>query len=175
MRVPFNPSHSATLYPFVIASLLSMLAASTAYADDTPQMAEVLNKLHATNQKEIRLGKEAQKKAKSKNVANFGKLLVKDHSAADKKVVELAKSKKVELNAAADTALTDDMTAMAKGSEFDKHFAQMMLDDHTKDISELTDARDHTTDPDLKKLINDILPDLQKHKVTAQKILDGAK
>jgi predicted outer membrane protein len=48
-----------------------------------------------------------------------------------------------------------------------------MVDDHKKDIAEVTDARDSTTDPQLKKLLSDVLPTLQKHEDAAQKIVDS--
>ena len=66
-------------------------------ADAPPATADVLGKLHESNQKEIAMGKMAQKNGKSKEVTTFGKTLVKDHTAADKKVLTLAKQEKVEL------------------------------------------------------------------------------
>jgi predicted outer membrane protein len=55
---------------------------------------------------------------------------------------------------------------------FDAKFAQEMVDDHKRDIAEVTEARDATVDPKLKKLLTELLPTLQKHEETAQKIVD---
>ena len=62
---------------------------------------------------------------------------------------------------------------MEAGADFDAKFARDMLDDHKKDIAEVTEARDKTDDLKLKKLLSDMLPTLQKHEETAQKILDA--
>jgi putative membrane protein len=64
---------------------------------------------------------------------------------------------------------------MGKGADFDAQFARMMLDDHKKDISELTDARDNTKDEALKEYLTAILPTLKKHQAEAEKIVDMKK
>jgi predicted outer membrane protein len=96
--------------------------------------------------------------------------LVKDHGAADKKVLALAKQEKIDLPAPA--PMKDD--DMAKGADFDTTFAKSMVEDHKKDIGEATTARDSTTDDKLKKLLTAMLPTLQKHEDTAQKIVDAS-
>jgi putative membrane protein len=155
-------------------ALATLFYGATALAANPPATADVLTKLHQSNQKEIEMGKTAQKNGKSKDVTNFGKMLVKDHSAADKKVMALAKQEKIDLPPGTPPA-KDDMADMAKGADFDTHFAQSMLEDHKKDIADATSARDATTDEQLKKLLTGMLPTLQKHQDTAQKIVDGSK
>jgi putative membrane protein len=158
--------------PLALA-VTTLFAGAPAFAADPPATADVLTKLHQSNQKEIEMGKTAQKNGQSKDVKDFGKMLVKDHTAADKKVTSLAKQEKVDLGTAPPAG--DDMAKMDKGPDFDAHFAQAMLDDHKKDIAEASKARDATTDDKLKKLLTAMLPTLQKHQDTAQKIVDGAK
>jgi putative membrane protein len=51
----------------------------------------VLRQMHRTNQQEIRLGQLAQRNASSAKVKQFAARLVKDHQAADQKVVSVAK------------------------------------------------------------------------------------
>jgi putative membrane protein len=145
-----------------------LLVAGRARAADAPATADVLAKLHESNQKEIAMGKLAEKNGQSKDVIKFGKMLVKDHTAADKKVVALAKKEKLDLPTPPE-AKHDDM---AKGPEFDSKFARDMLDDHKKDVAEATAARDKTTDDQLKKLLTELVPTLQKHQDTAQRIVD---
>jgi len=147
--------------------LLLLTAATPALAADPPATADVLGKLHESNQKEIAMGKMAEKNGKSKEVTSFGKMLVKDHTAADKKVLALAKQEKLTLPTPA--AAKEDMPM---GAEFDAAFAKSMVDDHKKDIDEVTKARDATNDEKLKKLLGDMLPTLQKHEDTAKKIVD---
>jgi putative membrane protein len=146
-----------------------VLASATVLAADAPPPSEVLSKLHQSNQKEIEMGKLAQKNGNSKEVKQFGKTLVQDHTAADRKVVGLAKQEKIELPAPP----AHDMDIPA-GPEFDGKFAQSMLDDHKKDVAETSDARDKTSDPKLKKLLNELLPTLQKHEDMAQKLSESS-
>ena len=147
-----------------------MVAGVAAAADDT---ATVLGKLHHSNQMEIEMGKLAQEKGQSKDVKSFGKTLVTDHTAADKKVVALAKQEKIDLATAMPPMKTDKMAPLknAVGAEFDKAFATAMLEDHTKDVDEAKGARSVTTDAKLKALLDSTIPVLEKHRETAQKLV----
>jgi putative membrane protein len=132
----------------------------------------VLGTLHEADQKEIQAGKIAQKDGKSKAVKDYGQMLVKDHTAAEDKVAALAQMENVDLVAATPAPGPNDMGTMATGPDFDKKFAQEMLEDHRKAIAALTAARDSTADPQLRKLLTDMLPTLAKHAAVAQKIVD---
>jgi putative membrane protein len=156
---------------FVVAATL-LLPAASAFAADPPAPGDVLTKLHESNLKEIEMGKMAQKNGTSKDTKAFGKMLVTDHTAAEKKVKTLAKKEKVDLAKEAPAMKHDDL---GTGPEFDKKFAQAMLDDHKKDVEEAKTARDAATDPKLKGLLTDIVPVLEKHQETAQKLVDASK
>lgn len=145
-------------------------ATATAPAGTT---ADVLGTLHEADQKEIQAGQIAQKDGKSKAVRDYGKMLVKDHTAADDKVAALAHKENVDLVAATPAPGPNDMGTMATGPDFDKKFAQEMLDDHRKAIAALTAARDSSADPQLRKLLTDMLPTLEKHAAAAEKIVDA--
>jgi putative membrane protein len=155
------------LRPIALAALLAIPAA--ARAADAPTAAEVLPKLHQSNQREIEMGKMAEKNGQSKQVKAYGKALVDDHTAADKKVKALAKQEKVDLPAQTEPASHEQM---APGPDFDTRFAKAMLDDHKKDVADAKDARDKTGDTKLKGLLTDIVPTLEKHEQMAQKIVD---
>lgn len=152
------------------ASAAVLLLGSVARAADPPSTADVLGKLHHANETEIAMGKLAEKDGHSSEVKAFGKMLVKDHTAADKKVGALAKQEKIDLG---NMPAMPEMAQPEPGPGFDDKFAQMMLEAHKKDIAALTTARDTTSDDKLKKLLTAVLPTLQKHEDTAQKILDA--
>lgn len=161
----------------LVAVGLAVLAQSgTARAvnpNPPPTTEAVLTKLHMSNQMEIAAGKLAEEKGQSKDVKSFGKTLVTDHTAADKKVMALAKEEKVTLPSS--TPMPDekmDKMKAASGAEFDRMFASDMLEDHKKDIAEVKSARDQTQDQKLKGLLSALLPTLEKHKDTAQKLVD---
>lgn len=159
----------------VSIGVFTLLGAGAAQAADkagSAQTAEVLTKLHHSNQMEVAAGKLAQEKGQSKDVKSYGKTLVTDHSAADKKVMALAKEEKIDLPA--DMPMPDKMDKLksASGADFDKMFASDMLEDHKKDVAEAKAARDATTDPKLKSLLTSTIPVLEKHQQIAQKLVD---
>jgi len=158
----------------VLARAVSAHAADPgASSDATAQTEQVLMKLHHSNQMEVAAGKLAQEKGQSKDIKSFGKTLVTDHSAADKKVMALAKEQKITLPAAAPMP-EDKMNKMkaASGADFDKMFAADMLEDHKKDIADAKSAHDSTQDAKLKALLASTIPVLEKHRDTAQKLTD---
>src|SRR5689334_10021730 len=111
-------------------------AGSAQGAGDAAQTEQVLMKLHHSNQMEIAAGKLAQEKGQSKDVKSFGKTLVSDHTAADKKVMALAKEEKINLPESPPMP-EDKMDKMksVSAAEFDKMFASDMLEDHKKDVA----------------------------------------
>ena len=135
--------------------------------------AQMLGKLHASNQHEIEAGKLAKQHGNGKAVKELGDMLVKDHEAADRSVVGLAKERNIDLLGA--TPAEASTTAMVPpGPAFDAKFAQTMVEDHKRDIADATAARDSTTDDKLKQLLAKLIPTLQKHQEAAQKIVDSA-
>lgn len=160
-------------YGLIAGGLL--VADGTRAADATlpPVTADVLGHLHEANQKEIQAGEIAQKDGRSKAVKEYGKMLVKDHTAADKEVTDLAQSENVNLQSSTPAPGPNDMGTMASGRDFDKMFAQEMLDDHRKAIAAVTEALNNTADPQLRKLLAALLPALQRHEAAAEKIIDA--
>ena len=138
-----------------------------------PNTAEVLGKLHASNQKEIEAGKLAKQNGSGKAVKELGDMLVKDHEAADRLVAGLAKQEKIDLGGAT-PAEAGPMGMVPPGPAFDAKFAQTMVEEHRKDIAEVTAARDRTTDDKLRQLLANLIPTLQKHQDAAQKVVDAA-
>jgi putative membrane protein len=155
----------------VLAAML--LSAGPARAADTMDTASALVKLHQSDEKEIAMGKLAQKDGKSAEVKSFGRTLVKDHTAADKKVSKLAREEKIALGSTPDADFDGAVAKMAAESDFDAHFARTMLDDHEKDLAFVKNTRDATSDDKLKKLLTDIVPVLQKHRDISQKLVDS--
>ena len=145
--------------------------AAGAPADEGPPPGEVLTKLHHSNQMEIEAGKLAQEKGTAKAVKAYGKTLVRDHTAADKQVMALAKQLKIEFETMPEMKNAKLEAAKgATGAEFDQMFAAAMLEDHTRDVAEASAARDATKNPKLKRLLTALVPKLEKHRATAEKL-----
>ena len=168
----YGPVHGL-VGALILGGLLVAGSGRAAEAPKTATTTEVLGTLHESDLKEIQAGEIAQKNGKSKAVRDYGKMLVKDHTVADEKVAALAQRESVDLVAATPAPGPNEMGTMATGPDFDKKFAQEMLDDHRKAIAALTAARDNTADPQLRKLLSELLPTLEKHADAAQKIVDA--
>lgn len=67
---------------------------------DVLTKSQLINKLHHVNQMEIEVGNLAQTHAKSAKVKQFGETLVKDHTKADKDVMDFAKNNNIVLSEA---------------------------------------------------------------------------
>lgn len=150
-------------------------AAPTTPGASASDTAAVLGKLHHSNQMEIQMGKMAQEKGQAKEVKAFGKTLVTDHTAMDKKVMSLAKQQKIDLPASMPPMNDPGMAKLesATGAEFDRAFAQTMLEEHKRDVDEAKAAQAKTTDPKLKTLLGSAIPVLEKHRDTAQKLVSS--
>ncbi|GAB2568611.1 DUF4142 domain-containing protein [Spirosoma areae] len=115
---------------------------------------------------EVELGRMAQEKAASKDVKEFGAMMVMDHTKANDEMKALAVSKHITLPTALGEEEQKHVNDMAKlsGADFDKKYVSMMVDDHKKDIDLFTKAaEDAKTDADVKAFAVKTLPTLQKH------------
>jgi len=147
--------------------------------------ADVLSQIHETDEGEMKVGRLAERKGSTENVRNYGRELAKDHSAADRKVVGLAKEEGIELAPAAGASVgvqkkenhngaVAEMLANVNGNTFDRDFLEAMRKDHAEDIAKLTDVMNSTSDPKLKHLIAELLPKLKHHQEMAAKLLGQA-
>lgn len=122
------------------------------------------------NLAEISLGKLAQEKAGSDAVKQYGAMLVTDHTAANDKATQAAKS----LGVTAPTEPTSeqkqmhDTLAKATGQTFDRDFAREMVQDHQKDVADYKAEADSSPKDAASQYAADTLPTLQKHLTDAQ-------
>lgn len=153
----------------------------TTVTKDMSKDAECLAKLHHDNEMEIQMGQLAKKNGQSKQVKAFGDMLIKDHTLADKQVVQLAKRQNLDLTMPApkDEAEQAEMQeahdTMArletlKGEEFDREFAKMMVKDHKKAIELIEGTLTSTTDGKVQGLLNKVLPVIKEHLRVAESI-----
>jgi putative membrane protein len=117
------------------------------------------------NLAEIEIGKLAQTKGTNPEVKNFGKMLVDDHTKAASEVSALAKTKNFTLP----TSLTEEGQDEYKklneksGADFDKKFADMMIDGHEKAIKKLEKASKDAKDPDVRTWASNNIAGLTAH------------
>ena len=114
---------------------------------------------------QVEMGNLALKRGQSKQVKNFGKMMIHEDGNAILKLAEIAQAKKLTLPLTIDTAAQKKMAMLAskKGSAFDKSYISMMIADHEEDIKLLQNASTKVQDPDLHSFALKILPMLQQH------------
>jgi putative membrane protein len=131
----------------------------------------VLQQLHVADQGEVQMGKLAQRNG-GPAVQEYGRMLVTDHTEHDQKVQQLAQKKGVDLNNLTDKDALHDQKESREtyqellrksGKDFDNAFARAMVEDHNKDIKHARAAASSADDNDLRALLNETIPTLEKH------------
>ena len=122
---------------------------------------------------EVEGGKIAQQNAMNQRVKDFGGMMDRDHSKANKELMSLASSKGLTIPQdsllKANQSSLDNMRKMT-GKNFDSHYMSMMVSDHKKDISEFEKASKNAKDADLRNWATTTLPTLRMHLDSAQAI-----
>jgi putative membrane protein len=126
--------------------------------------------------KEIELGKLAQQKSTNKDIQALGKMMVDQHMKASADTKALAGKKNVTLP----SSLTEkgkeayeDLNGKT-GHDFDKAYADMMVDGHEKTIEKMEKASEKAEDADIRMWAANMLPVLRTHlehaKMTKEKV-----
>lgn len=154
-------------YPAMLFAL-GLLAASAAHATTD----EFLTNAIKGDNSEARLGRLATERGASSGTRSFGRMLERDHGAARKEALPLARRHHVTPpTAMADEAQKEYRKLEAlRGRDFDREFARYMVDDHKKDIADF-EKEVRSGDPgDVRALARKTLPVLRKHLKTAQSL-----
>jgi putative membrane protein len=126
---------------------------------------------------EVELGKVAQDKGSSSDVKEFGSHMVTDHSAANDKLMAIAKEKGLTVSDSLDAkhqAIVDKLSKLS-GAEFDKAYVAEMVKDHKHDAMAFQKESDNTSDPELKSFASDTLVTVKSHLGMIEKIQSGMK
>ncbi|MDE2406051.1 MAG: DUF4142 domain-containing protein [Sphingomonadales bacterium] len=153
------------------ASLLFGLALPGVPAIAAPDTAFLQDAVAGDNG-EVALGRLAQQRSHDPRVRRFGALLVKDHGMAKQQVLATARRSHVRIDAAmmkpdADQARRALMGA--RGREFDRMFAQHMVEDHRTDIAKF-EQQAKGGDPVTARLAQATLPHLRHHLEVAESL-----
>jgi len=123
------------------------------------------------NMTEIQAGQMAEQKGAARDVKDYGKELVKDHTEAGDKLKAIATQKNITLP----TTLTPDAQKgldklqQETGEKFDKDFLGMMVSDHKKAISAFEDESKNGSDADIRAFADSTLHTLRVHLEKAEK------
>ncbi len=115
---------------------------------------------------EIETGKLAASKGTDPEIKKFGQMMVDDHTKASTTTKSLAQRKNITLP----MALTekgkehyDDLNDEKSGKDFDKKYADMMVDGHEDAISKMKDASEKASDPEIRAWAGNMVPTLEAH------------
>jgi putative membrane protein len=118
-------------------AVIPLLLAPSAHAADRASQT-FLKKAIEGNFAEVKMGQLAQQQGQNDNVKKFGQMLSDDHSAANQKAMDAAKSMGVTPPDGPNAKQKTDYDKMSKmtGAQFDREFATHMVADHERDIAE---------------------------------------
>ncbi|MCD6024404.1 MAG: putative outer membrane protein [Fibrobacteria bacterium] len=116
---------------------------------------------------EISLANLALRMASNPDIQAFAKHMIEDHTAANNRIMDLAKADKVTLG--------DDLSPKRKSvekklekmndqdREFDRAYLNQTIKDHEKSIKLFKKQADHGTDAEVRAFAAETLPKLKKH------------
>lgn len=124
---------------------------------------------------EVEAARLAAEKASDPQLKTFAEKLRDHHQQANDELKQIASARGVSMPTqlqSKDKAMLDKLNK-ASGDKFDKEFISMVgLRDHKQDIRDFENARNETSDPDLKAWIEKTLPTLRTHLAEAQQMSD---
>jgi putative membrane protein len=127
---------------------------------------------------EVEASRLAMARASSDEVKQFAQQLMKDHTDANEKLMQIAQDKGIQLPKQLDAKHKQQLSKLSKlkGEEFDQaYMREMGHKDHKKDIQAFEKQARQGKDPELRTFAEETLPVLQKHLSMAQKVSGGAE
>ena len=133
-----------------------------------------------TDLEEIEVGKLAQQKGTDAEVKSFGKMLVDDHTKSFNDLKSFSEKKQISLPLVATEDNKEAYNDLNKktGLEFDKKFAQMMVDGHENAIKDAEKVSKDAKDEEIRMWAANKIPTLTVHLEHAKKLkerLDAKK
>jgi putative membrane protein len=121
---------------------------------------------------EIAIGQLASTKGSTKAVRDFGQMLVTDHGAHKQKLIDLANGAGIAVPTEPAEEGHANLLKLQKlsGTDFDKTFAQMLVDSHHKGIAK-NEKQATSGDAQTAALAKATLPVLKKHLAMAEALL----
>ncbi len=157
----------------------TVLAQGAAAKLDDPTIVAIFD---AANTYDMETGSLAVRKGHSRDVRDFGTMLVRDHRNARAQGRELSKSLKVTPTPPRDFALAKAHVAAmkslraARGKAFDRAFLQHEVDFHNAVIDAVTNTLlPAIQNAQLKDLVTKVAPAFVAHRDRAQSLLNGLK
>lgn len=115
------------------------------------------------NLQEISAGQLAVQKAKRADVRSFGKMMVTDHGQAEQQLMQLVKSKRMNIPAAATNSAQPDLRLKNAGDNFDRMYVHAMVTSHRNTVETFQNYATTGKDADVRAFARQKLPTLKQH------------
>ena len=121
---------------------------------------------------EIGLGEIAIVNTLNPKIKEFSQAAINDHQKINKELSNLASKKGISLPPSPGMRNMKEIKRLSQkmGSNFDRHFINMMIELHEKDIRLFEMALENSTDSDIKAFANNNLPLIRNHLETAKSL-----
>lgn len=140
---------------------------------------EVIARIHDANQIAIRVGQLAEERASTPALRRYGRLTAMDRRVQDKQLLEYAKHAgatvgpaqfltEVERGHAAERMARLERLGTLSGTAFDSEFLGLATSNNQSAIQLVDEARGEVADPDLRIMLDKVLPILNQHMTIAQ-------
>lgn len=152
-----------------------LIEAGVAWTADVAETRDVLARMHEANQRQIAVGRLAQKRARSADAKTLASTIVDDHTALDEMVLTFARQQHIELPEPSPSVTSADaeLAELAFDPTFDTRFARSALGESSRVVTAVTAAHQASHDAALRKLLDEALPLLRNSRDLAQKLLNA--
>ncbi len=149
-------------------------ADDTAMEDEMTDMSDFMTKAASGGMMEVELGKLAAQKAQSKEVKDFGNMMVTDHTKVNEELKKLAQQKNIMLPDSMSESHMDHVKELRDktGADFDKAYMDLMVSDHEEDVDMFQSAADEMQDPEVKNFATTTVVSLRQHLDRAKQVKD---
>ena len=176
MKILFIPKPFLSTFAVCALGLAAMPAAHAASPHDIEQ--KTTTQLHETNLKEIGLADLAQAKSNTASVKEYSTNLKRDHEAADRSLLDLARTQKLDIKEPKPVAQSSEYKKLndLSASEFDKEYLKTMEKGHKEALEMVTKARDELpADSVYREFLASLVPKLEHHQEVAVQLQKGEK
>jgi len=145
--------------------LFLALPCAPAFAAITPADQNFILAVAQGGMTEVELGRMAARGGERQDVEEFGRMMVKDHSAINQDLIALASEKGVTLpdRLDADHQRMVDKFVFLSGANFDDAYICAMAKAHKMDAKAFITESEATTDSDIRSFVDKSLPVVQMH------------
>ncbi len=133
---------------------------------------EFVTEAASSSMMEVELARLAQEKAQAQQVKDFAQMIANDHQQANQELQNLAQQKNINVPQTMKEDHREKMEDLREktGSEFDKEYMDLMVEQHEKSIDKFESKQEEVQDPEVKNWVENTLTTLRQHKEQAEQI-----